>query len=252
MSYQVQLPVFAGPLDLLLHLIERSELDIYDIPIALITGQFLAYLQTMEMLNLEVAGEFLVMAATLMQIKAKMLLPKPISLEHASGDLEGEGEEDPRRELVDRLVEFRRVKEAAELLRRCEEEQARYYPRSEAAEQDVSPPVTELGPAPSIWTLVDAFQALLAAAEPETDRVPVPVEAISVRQAMDELVQALAGAAGALEFREVFRGRKTRRSLVTTFIALLELIRTGRVIASQEGVYGRIFIRLRAAEVIAG
>ena len=143
MSYQVQLAVFAGPLDLLLHLIERSELDIYDIPIAVIAEQFLAYLQTMELLNLEIAGEFLVMAATLMQIKARMLLPKPITLDTGSDE---EEEEDPRRELVDRLLEYRRFKEAAGLLRQREEEQATLYPRQGGIFADqLTLPASEIG-----------------------------------------------------------------------------------------------------------
>ena len=123
MSYEIKLEVFEGPFDLLLHLIERNQLNIYDIPIALVTDQFLAYNQTKQMLNLTVAGEFLVVAATLMQIKARMLLPKPppVTLDETE-----EEEEDPRSELVERLVEYKKFKEAALELRRREEEFSRF------------------------------------------------------------------------------------------------------------------------------
>lgn len=172
MTYQVQLEVFAGPLDLLLHLIERAELDIYDIPVAAITDQFLTYLRTMESLNLEVAGEFIVMAATLMQIKAKMLVPKPITL---GGESEEDVEEDPRRELVDRLVEYRRIKDAALLLRQREDQQARVFSRSagEFADQLTVAPTDKLSGL-SIWDLIDAFQVILSAASAAEPAIPVP------------------------------------------------------------------------------
>ncbi len=249
MSYQVQLAVFAGPLDLLLHLIERSEVDIYDIPIATITGQFLAYLRTMELLNLEIAGEFLVMAATLMQIKAKMLLPKPITLDAEPGE---EEEEDPRRELVDRLLEYRRFKEAASLLRRREEEQAMFFPRQGGIFADqITVPVAAADPGGlDIWRLIEAFQAILAEAGPAEGRVPVPAEQITVRQAMAEILGSLRQGGGTLEFAQVFAGHKTRYGLITAFIGLLELIRLGRVMAYQETAFGRIVVRLRPTEAL--
>lgn len=245
MTYQVSLEVFAGPLDLLLHLIERAEIDIYDIPIAVITEQFLAYLRAMELMNLEIAGEFLVMAATLMQIKAKMLLPKPVSLPEAKGEEEGE---DPRRELVERLIEYKQVKEAAALLRRREQDQSLLYPRmgGEFADQTLAPAADPLQGL-TIWDLVDAFQKVLAAAAPDEAEVLVPSQEISVKQTIAELTEMLCAAGGAMEFIAVFAGRKSRRGLITCFVALLELIRMGRVMAFQDGVFGRIFLRLRAA-----
>jgi len=248
MTYQVQLAVFAGPLDLLLHLIERSELDIYDIPISAIAEQFLSYLRTMELLNLEAVGEFLVMAATLMQIKAKMLLPKPITL--TDGSVE-EDEEDPRRELVDRLVEYRRIKEAAELLRHREEEQGKYFPRLGGAFADQLVAVSPASATPlGIWDLIEAFQVILAEANPEDTHVPVPAEQLNMRQVMAGLVSALTSGGGCLEFAQVFAAQKTKRALITAFVALLELIRLGRVKAFQEGVFGRIVLRLRPAEEV--
>lgn len=242
MTYRVQLPIFTGPLDLLLHLIERAEIDIYDIPIAVIAEQFLSYLRTMEILDLEMAGEFLVMAATLMQIKAKMLLPRPATEEEKSEE-EEEEEEDPRRELVDRLLAYRRVKEAAALLRRCEEESLLRYPRGGGLQEEgPGPPV--LAPGLTIWDLLDAFRGVLAQLEENEPVVPLPEEQITVKEAMGEILGRLE-AEGTLEFERIFLGRRTRRALVVAFIALLELIRLGRVMVSQEKIFGRISLRLR-------
>ncbi|MGQ9778819.1 MAG: segregation and condensation protein A [Bacillota bacterium] len=241
MTYRVQLPIFTGPLDLLLHLIERAEIDIYDIPIAVIAEQFLAYLRTMEILDLETAGEFLLMAATLMQIKAKMLLPRPV--EEERGGEEEEEEEDPRRELVDRLLAYRRVKEAAVLLRRYEEESLLRYPRGGGSkEEEPGPP--PLAPGLTVWDLLDAFRGILAQLEENEPAVPLPEEQITVKEAMGEILGRLA-AEGTLEFERIFLGRRTRRALVVAFIALLELIRLGRVMVSQEKIFGRISVRLR-------
>lgn len=247
MTYQVQLEVFEGPLDLLLHLIERSELDIYDIPIAVITEQFLSYLHTMELLNLETAGEFLVMAATLMQIKAKMLLPKPVSLEPAGE----EEEDDPRKELVDRLLEYRRIKEAAGLLKQMEAERAQLFSRAagEFADQLTAAPGNPLTGV-SIWDLIDAFQAILAAATPEETAVLVPAEQVSVKQIMADLLASLRAVEGGLEFTAVFSRDRPKRDLITAFVALLELIKLGRVMAYQDGTFGRIVLRLRPGEEV--
>jgi segregation and condensation protein A len=236
-------------LDLLLHLIERSEVDIYDIPIASITEQFLVYLHAMEMLNLDVAGEFLVMAATLMQIKARMLLPKPVNL---SLDAEGDEEEDPRRELIDRLLEYRRIKDASVALRERESEQAKLFPRLGGlfADQTLTP-VTDPLHGLTLWDLIDAFQTVLAAAEPEDKEIPVPAEEVSVRQIMNNITASLAAAEeGTMDFGAIFDGRGNRRSLITAFIALLELIKLGRVIAVQENVFGGIAIRLCPAREV--
>lgn len=240
MTYQVQLPIFAGPLDLLLHLIERAEIDIYDIPIAAITEQFLSYLRTMEILNLEIAGEFLVMAATLMQIKAKMLLPRPAAEEQE----EGEEEEDPRQELVDRLLAYRRVKEAAAVLRRREEESLLRYPRGGGGVDETTTPPPALAPGLSLWDLLEAFQQVLAQAEEGDLDLPLPEEKVTVREAMVEILARLE-AEGATEFERIFTGRRSRRALVVAFVALLELIRLGRVMAYQETAFGRISLRLR-------
>lgn len=241
MTYQVQLPIFSGPLDLLLHLIERAEIDIYDIPIALITEQFLSYLRTIEILDLEMAGEFLLMAATLMQIKAKMLLPRPVEEEEPTD--EGE-EEDPRRELVDRLLAYRQVKEAAAYLRAYEEESRRRYPRGIELPVDEMPPVA-LAPGLTVWDLLAAFRAVLAQlTEGEAEIVVPQEEQITVKEAMGELLGRLKEEE-ILDFDQAFRPRRSRRGLVVLFIALLELIRLGYVMVFQEKIFGRIAVRLR-------
>src|SRR5439155_26073764 len=147
-----------GPLDLLLHLIKRDEIDIYDIPIAHITSQYLVYIELMRALDLDVGGEFLVMAATLMRIKAKMLLPLP-----AAGDEEDEG--DPREELVQRLIEYRQFKEAAGTLKLREEERRQLFERGMVASEDDAGPLP-LAPA-TLFDLLDALNRVMA-------RIPEP------------------------------------------------------------------------------
>ena len=149
----VKLARFEGPLDLLLHLIKRDEIDIYDIPIAHITQQYLAYIELMRALDLEVAGEFLVMAATLMRIKAKMLLPLP-----AVGEEEEEG--DPREELVQRLIEYRQFKEAAETLKSSEGERRLLFERGMVPGEDEAGPLP-LAPA-TLFDLLDALNRVMS------------------------------------------------------------------------------------------
>jgi len=248
MTYQVQLEIFAGPLDLLLHLIEQSKLDIYDIPIAIITEQFLSYLHTIELLNLEVAGDFIVMAATLMQIKARMLLPKPVTLDNRE---DVEDEEDPRKELVDRLMEYKRIKEASHLLRELEQEQMMFFARSGGVFTDqqlapVSDPLKGL----SIWDILDAFQTILISLTPSEENLSLPVEEISVKQVMEQILRSVTLTNGGMDFTEVFRDKRSRNSIITAFIALLELIRLHRVIAVQEAVFDRILLCLGPAEEV--
>ena len=165
-SYQVKLAVFTGPLDLLLHLIERAEIDIYNIPIVEITDQFLAYLQTMELFDLHIAADFLLMAATLMQIKARMLLPRPL----VETEEEAAEEEDPRLELVERLLEYKKAKEVASRLQEREAEARRFFPRTGGYFPDLevaatAEPVGQV----TLWDLVQAFSALLESLLPRLE-----------------------------------------------------------------------------------
>lgn len=232
--YSVKLETFEGPLDLLLHLIRKNELNIYDIPIADITRQYLDYLQLMKELNLEVAGEFLVMASTLLQIKSRMLLPTP-------GDEEGgEEEEDPRAELVRRLLEYQRYKAASLLLRERDllgrETFARKFDPPDLAEL-----VTEEGPLElELFQLIDAFRKLLAKL-PEAAVHQVAADTISIADRITELL-ALVVERQNLLFDELFDERTTREFLVVTFLAILELCKLRAINIVQDERYGAILL----------
>ena len=213
--YRVKIEVFEGPMDLLLHLIRKHELDIYDIPIALITQQYLAYIEAMKQLNIEVAGEFLVMAAELMHIKSRMLLPKP--------ELEEEEEEgpDPREELVRRLLEYQKFKEAAEQLRERDLLGRDVFARGATEHDWIETPGETFAPV-SLFHLIEAFQKMLDKAAPE--EVSVLVDRISVRERIIRLMDKLKGMESIL-FEELFEGSFTRRDIIITFLAILEMVR---------------------------
>ena len=227
----VKLERFEGPLDLLLHLIKRDEIDIYDIPIAHITDQYLQYLELMRQLDLDVAGEFIVMAATLMRIKAKMLLPLP-----AVGEEEAPG--DPREELVQRLVEYRQFKEAASTLRLREDERRLLF------ERGLLPGEDETGPLPlarvSLFDLLGALNNVLARV-PEPTIYAVQVESFAVEDKI-ELLAATLGARGRLSFEALLVGCRSRAEMVVTFIALLELVKLGVALVVQHESFGDITI----------
>jgi segregation and condensation protein A len=232
----IKLARFEGPLDLLLHLIKRDEVDIYDIPISHITQQYLAYLDLMRALDLEVAGEFLVMAATLMRIKAKMLLPLPAPDEEEEGD--------PREELVQRLVEYRQFKEAAGTLKDREAERRLLYERGMVPGDD------EMGPLPlapaTLFDLLDALNRVMS-------RMPDPVvyevqgEIYDVEDKMS-LIAAETAERGRLLFSELMLRCKARAEMIVTFMALLELVKLGQVVVVQSESFGDIDILHRAEE----
>jgi len=227
----VKLERFEGPLDLLLHLIKRDEIDIYDIPIAHITKQYLAYIELMRSLDLEVAGEFLVMAATLMRIKAKMLLPAP-----AVGEEEDEG--DPREELVQRLVEYRQFKEAAGTLKLKEEERRQMFERGMVPGEDEAGPLP-LAPA-TLFDLLDALNRVMARL-PEQNVYEVQAEVFDVEDKMS-LIAQMAAERGTVSFVALLARCRIRMEMVVTFIALLELIKLGQVTISQPDRFGDILI----------
>lgn len=237
MNYLVHLDVFEGPFDLLLHLIERAELDIYDIPIARITGEFLDYLQTMQMLNLHVASDFLVVAATLMQIKARMLLPRPT----APGSEETELDEDPRRELVDKLLEYKRFKELAQELRMREEEAALLFARPPGEEERVVTSTVDPLKGLTIWDLLEAFKNVLDAQGPDEEPPAIPREEISIRQRMNEIITRIR-TFGRVRFNDVFGPESSRVAVITGFMALLELMKLRRVRAAQDQTFGEIWL----------
>jgi segregation and condensation protein A len=234
----IKLARFEGPLDLLLHLIKRDEIDIYDIPIAHITQQYLAYLELMRILDLEVAGDFLVMAATLMRIKAKMLLPLP-----GVGD-EDEDEGDPREELVQRLIEYRQFKEAAGTLKEREAERRLLH------ERGMVPGDEEMGPLPlapaTLFDLIDALNRVMSRL-PEPAVYEVQGEVYDVEEKM-QWISSLAAEQGAMTFESLLRHCRARLEMIVTFMALLELIKIGRIAIVQTVEFGEIQILYRPPE----
>jgi len=232
MSYQIKLDMFEGPLDLLLHLIREHQLDILDIPIATITEEYLRYLAMMQELDLEVAGEFLVMAATLIHIKSKMLLPPE---ETAAGE-EGEPEEDPRAELVDRLLEYQRFKEAAQTLGHLESEQLLLYRRgAPAIDLEVEGPLSV-----SLFELLRAFRDVLRRAEAPA-QLEITPEELNVGQRIVTLLDRLTQESP-LEFAQLFASSRRRSEVIVTFLALLELLRRRLASARQAEPMGPIMI----------
>jgi segregation and condensation protein A len=235
--------MFEGPLDLLLHLIKKNEVSITDIPIATITEQFLATLELMQTLNLDVAGEFLVMAATLIHIKSRMLLPV------SEGDPEDEDEgADPRDELVKRLLEYQRFKEAASELEQRDVLTRDVFVRGAAPAEAPEPPAfREL----SVFELLSALRRVL-------DRLPkdefhqVTLEKITVREKMTLLLDRL-HAHGQVLFESLFNEARTRMEVVVTFLAMLELVKMRAIRIVQETLQGPIVIEAAvSAEQAAG
>jgi segregation and condensation protein A len=226
---RVALPAFTGPLDLLLHLIQREEIEITDIPIAKITREYLDTLELMRELDLEVAGEFLVMAATLMRIKARMLLPPAIT---------DEEEEDPREGLIRQLLEYRRFKEAARDLERLEGERRLLFDRGAPAQLE-DPQDGELQPV-SLFRLLDALKNVLARQVPPIVHT-ITAEPISLEEAIAVMRGQLETGRRAL-FEELLQGFVTRLEKITAFLGLLELLKQERITVAQEELFGPIWI----------
>ncbi len=226
-----KLPRFEGPLDLLLHLIKRDEVDIHDIPIAHITKQYLDYIGLMQLLDLDVAGDFLVMAATLMRIKAKMLLPLP-----ASNAEEEEG--DPREELVQRLLEYRLYKEAAEGMQGRELERRKWHERGMVPTEDDAGPLP-LAPA-TLFDLIGALQRVMAR-KPERVVYSVQSEGYDIEEKMSLIAREVAEI-GELRFSLIMSRSHARMEIIVSFMALLELIKLGKVLVIQESNFDDILI----------
>lgn len=231
-----KLPVFEGPLDLLLHLIRENKIDIYDIPIAEITRQYLDYLALWEALDLTVAGEYVVMAATLLEIKSRMLLPKPPVL-----DPEEEG--DPCAELVQRLLEYQRYQTTVEALRGWEEQRQRLFFRAAQENPDDYLLPVEEG-AMNASALLAALRRVLAEAEMEDEPIFVlrPRRRMGLRMKMAEILRKLRAQAEGLSFDALFERPLNRYDMVLTFLALLELLRQGKARAEQTEPLGEIVL----------
>ncbi len=234
MAYRVKLQNFEGPLDLLLFLIKKNEVDIYDIPIAEITSQYLEYVEIIKLLDLESAGEFILLAATLIRIKAKMLLPRPQT---------DEEEEiiDPRMELVSRLLEYKRFKELAFKLSDLEEKQSNVFPRGYYQEIE---PDTESGididEEVTLYSLISAFKQVLDRIPKETVHHIEDIQ-ISLEEQSEYILNRL-GNGNQITFFELVSQIRDKLIIVVTFIALLELIRRGELIARQSKAFGEIWI----------
>lgn len=243
MSYQIKLEIFEGPMDLLLHLIKKHELDIYSIPIALITHQYLEYIELMKSLDMEIAGEFLVMASTLTHIKSKMLLPPA---EDADGDEDGV---DPRAELIRRLLEYKSFKEAAGSLENREETWSKIYTRT----ADSSPEVpAEDEPLLFDFHLFDLLAALkdVMARVPDAD-FEITAEAVSITEKISQILARLETTDSVL-FSDLFEGTTSKAQVIGTFLALLELIKTRVIKAFQVEQFGAIRIMKAVAETQDG
>ena len=232
MAYTVKLNKFEGPLDLLLFLIKKNEVDIYDIPITTITAQYLEYLDIMQSFDLEIASDFILMAATLMRIKAQMLLPQP--------ELEEEFE-DPRKEIVDRLIEYKKYKEFAKGLAEMEDNQRHFFPRTFFYLDDNGFEETVLQESNvSLFDLIAAFKMVMERASKKSYHDIAEVE-ITIDEQITYLLDQLSLKGEAL-FVDLISDFKSRIVIIATFLAILELIRRGLIIVRQSLPFGEIWI----------
>ncbi len=237
-DYKVKLEIFEGPLDLLLYLIKRDELDIYDISIERITRQYLEYLQAFKELNIDVAGEFIVMAANLLYIKSRSLLPA----DQQPPEEEAE-EDDPRWELIRQLIEYKKFKEAAAQLHDRALEQENIFVRVGISTSESVRPLLlgEVG----IFQLINAFQNVIKRVEAREELQQIFGENYTVSDKI-ETILARVSEGGAVKFSELFAEMASRVEIVVTFLALLELIRLKQVRAIQPGQFGEIEIAAAA------
>ena len=240
-AYPVRLDIFEGPLDLLIHLIKKNEVNIYDIPIAVITKQYLEYIDLMRELNLDLAGDFLVMAATLIHIKSRMLLPRPDPTQEDAG-------EDPREALVRRLIEHQKYKAAAELLHERETLREAQWMRPDERVSAITGEEVEPELEVDLFTLLSAFRDVLERAR-QRPRLELPLEQISIEQRIEQLLSRLSETK-ACGFEDLFSDLDTKSGMIITFLALLEMIRLRLVRVFQAGPVGpiRIYKRARPAD----
>lgn len=242
-SIQIKLQSFEGPLDLLVHLIKKNQMNVYDIQISVITKQYLEYLNLLQELNLDVASEFLVMAATLIHIKSKMLLPRP---ETAAGD--PAEEEDPRDMLVRRLLEHQKFKAAAELLHDKETLRSAQWGRPDSRIEEIAGDEYEPEFEVDLFTLLSAFKQVLERAR-ERPPVVLPAEEMPIEKRIDQLLERLSETE-ACGFEDLFDDVATRGEMIVTFLAMLEMIRLKLIRVFQSGGAGaiRIYKRARPAD----
>jgi segregation and condensation protein A len=233
MSYKIKLEIFEGPLDLLLYLVKKDHLNIYDIPIAKVTEQYLQYLNLMQLLDLNIAGEFLVMSATLMQIKSRMLLP-------AEEAVPEEEQEDPRAELVRRLLEYEKFKQIAETLRQKETEQGEIYKRPKTEIEKEIGGEKEVYFEASIFDLINAFTRALKDIPREVFYEVIKDE-FTIEEKIHELLHLLL-VEPSLRLSELFAQAKNKIELIVTFLAILELVKLKEAVARQSALFDDVEI----------
>src|SRR5436305_3138980 len=238
-DYKVKLEVFEGPLDLLLYLIKRDEIDIYDISIERITRQYLEYLQAFKELKIDIAGEFVVMAANLIYLKSRSLLP----LDQQPPEEDAE-EDDPRWDLIRQLIEYKKFKEAAAQLHDRALEQEQIFTRAGGAApiSDAPLPLNEVG----IFQLINAFQEVIKRVQAREDLQEIFGERFTVSEKIEKILERVANGAS-IRFSELFAQIASRVEIVVTFLALLELIRLNQVRALQRKMFDEIEIAAFAA-----
>src|SRR5687767_12276066 len=236
-NYPVRLANFEGPLDLLLHLIKRHEVSIYDIPITTITKQYLEYIDLMQELNLDVAGEFLVMAATLIHIKSRMLLPRVDPTQE-------DPEEDPREALMRRLLEHQKFKAAAELLHERETLRSAQWTRPDGRVNEIAGEAPEPEIEVDLFSLITAFRSVVERAK-QRPAVYLPGEQIPIEVRIEQLLARLSETE-ACGFEDLFADVQSRSGMIVTFLAMLEMIRLKTVRVFQQGNFGPIRVYKRA------
>jgi segregation and condensation protein A len=236
-DYRVNLDIFAGPLDLLLYLVRKEEVDIYDIPIAEITDQYLNYIEMLKSLNIDLAGDFLIMAATLMEIKSAMLLPKVSPAQIADDDLA-----DPRTELIRQLLEYKRFKDAANLLNAAADERSQRFSRPDAVIERLMPeaePQLDIEQV-SVWDLLEAFDAICKATGMGRDighiKDDTPIDLYQI-----EILHRLQ-TEGSMTFERIFESPPNRVVMIGLFLALLELIRE-KLVWAEQASSSQIYLR---------
>ncbi len=243
MSYKLKLDIFEGPLDLLLFLIKKEDIDICNIPITKVTEQYLEYIEMMKMLDLEIIGEFLVMAATLLQIKSRMLLPPdPSGLE--------EDEIDPRDELVARLQEYRVFKEIAEQLKSKEGERQNFFTRQvdEEARKELENDAKEVYFEANLFDLINAFSAALSKIK-EDKSYEVSKEEFTVEQKIHDILHSLL-VSPRLLLTDIFLKAKSKVEMIVSFMAILELIRLKEIIVAQKRLFADIEVLRNRENVV--
>lgn len=244
-EYTVKFEVFEGPLDLLLYLVKKEEVDIWDVNLTKLATQFIEYLDVMRMLDLDIAGEFVVMASTLMYIKSRELLPKNQQVVGEAGD----DEEDPRWELIRQLVAYKKFKDAAAQMQQLEATAENTYPRIAG-----KPAFIETAPAEpvkldvSIFDLVNAVNAILKRVNKREDLRDIFEDKFTVSEKIEELIK-LSDEHPVVRFSDVFARATSKTEIICTFLALLELIRMKRLLCVQDDAFGEIEIRRNLSAV---